>query len=389
MKKLLTCLLTLLLIVPLIGVSTVKEVSAEDTSCGLGYEVDYINDNGSFTSKGCYDSFSEAKSKMKQLGGDHVVRQSQSMSPSKIVAMNSGYAYSYPGRSNSSTMNIYQSVSDRTAYYKKTYISNHYAMYYEDTERYFISNNGVGVGMIKVCINGFEGYADYENTDLVPSKFINKGISLYLGGHNTYTSENAFLVTPEWDYYEVKQNGNYTDLVFNYSRAYPSSGTSPTRYSVAEGPAPSFMKSGTRYYSKDGINFYTDTNLTNYAGTYYNYYQYLPLRSKTNISATTLNKFISNKSGSVMLNSGQTFIDAQNTYGINALLLFAMACHESAYGTSNYAVKRNNLFGWNAYDDSPSDASYFSSVANCINEQAGINLRGFVDITDEDSSHHL
>ncbi|MCF0227053.1 MAG: hypothetical protein HUK28_07105, partial [Methanobrevibacter sp.] len=44
--------------------------------------------------------------------------------------------------------------------------------------------------------------------------------------------------------------------------------------------------------------------------------------------------------------------------------------------------QNNNLFGWNAYDDSPSDASEFSSVDVCVKEQMGRNLRGYLDVKD-------
>ena len=36
---------------------------------------------------------------------------------------------------------------------------------------------------------------------------------------------------------------------------------------------------GTKYYSYDGYTFYYDKYYKNYAGTYYNYYQFLPLIS--------------------------------------------------------------------------------------------------------------
>ena len=40
------------------------------------------------------------------------------------------------------------------------------------------------------------------------------------------------------------------------------------------------------------------------------------------------------------------------------------------------------MFGWNAVDADPNQATSFSSVAVCVNQQAGVNLRGFVDVTD-------
>ena len=107
MKKILKLLLICLLLIPIIGSFNTEQISGE-TSCGLEYEVSYIEDDGSFTNKGCYSDFESAKKAMQEFGEDYVVRQDASLSPSKIIAMNSGVAYSYHGRANSKTLNIYQ-----------------------------------------------------------------------------------------------------------------------------------------------------------------------------------------------------------------------------------------------------------------------------------------
>ncbi|MDO4500221.1 MAG: glucosaminidase domain-containing protein [Erysipelotrichaceae bacterium] len=382
MKKLLNILLAVLILVPLVGTFERTEVSAQETACGLDFEVAYINDDGTFVSESCHSDFNSAKSKMKEMGGDRVVRHYASLSDSKIIAMNSGVAYSYPGRDNSKTLNIYQHVSDHSKYYKTTYISNHYEMTYHDTERYFVSN-GKGLGMIQVSINGFDGYTDLECTDLVPSKFLDRNLNIVLGGNDLYSNEQPFEVRVQRNYYEAVRNGNYTDLVYHSFRAYPSDGLNPTHDKYTIGPASKEMKTGVKYYSNDGHTFYDNPSMQGKAISFYPYYQYLPLRSKTNISAETLNKFISRYSGSIMIDKGQNFIDAQNNYGINALTLFAMACHESGYGRSAIAKAKNNLFGWNAVDSSPGQsATTFNSVEHCISEHAGVNLRGFIDITD-------
>ena len=378
MKKIFISLLVVCLLVPLVGTF---EVFAEDLkSCG--YEVAYINDDGSFTTESCYGDFNTAKNRMKELGGDTVVRHDASYSYTKIIAMNSGIAYSYPR--NSATLNIYQDVNNHSIYYKQTYVARHYELNYIDTERYLVSKEK-GVGMIEVNINGFHGFTDLEYVDLIPSKYIRNGITITLGGNNPYTNEGTFTVLPKQNYYEKKTTGNYNEIVYHIYRGYPKqlrSTYEPESYAITIGPAPSEMQEGVKYYSHDGINFYSDDTFNNLAFTYYNYYQFLPLRSKTNVSADTLNSYVANVNGSVMKGTGQTFIDAQNKYGINALLLFAMAAHESGNGTSGYATKRNNLFGWNAFDSDPNQAKSFNSIADCVNQQAGINLRGYVDVTD-------
>lgn len=372
MKKLFIKLLVICLLVPFIG--TFK-VSAQDLkSCG--YEVAYINDDGSFSTESCYSDFASAKNRMKELGGDVVVRHDSSYSYTKIIAMNSGIAYSYPR--DGATLNIYQDVNNHSIYYKQTYVARHFELNYLDTERYL----GDGRGMIETNINGFHGFTDLEYVDLVPSKFIRNGIAITLGGNNPYTNEGTFTFVPKQNYYEKRTSGNYSEIVYHIYRGFPANGYEPVSEAIVIGPAPSDMNEGVKYYSYDGVNFYSDIDFKNKSFTYYNYYQFLPLRSKTNISADIFNSYISKYDNSVMRGTGQTFIDAQNKYGINALLLFAMAAHESANGTSGYATKRNNLFGWNAVDADPNQATSFSSVAVCVNQQAGVNLRGFVDVTD-------
>lgn len=372
MKKLFIKLLVICLLVPFIGTF---EVSAQDLkSCG--YEVAYINDDGSFSTESCYSDFASAKNRMKELGGDVVVRHDSSYSYTKIIAMNSGIAYSYPR--DGATLNIYQDVNNHSIYYKQTYVARHFELNYLDTERYL----GDGRGMIETNINGFHGFTDLEYVDLVPSKFIRNGIAITLGGNNPYTNEGTFTFVPKQNYYERRTSGNYSEIVYHIYRGFPANGYEPVSEAIVIGPAPSDMNEGVKYYSYDGVNFYSDSDFKNKSFTYYNYYQFLPLRSKTNISADIFNSYISKYDNSVMRGTGQTFIDAQNKYGINALLLFAMAAHESANGTSGYATKRNNLFGWNAIDADPNQATSFSSVAVCVNQQAGVNLRGFVDVTD-------
>lgn len=152
------------------------------------------------------------------------------------------------------------------------------------------------------------------------------------------------------------------------------------------GPAPDYLKSGTKYYSYDGHYFYTESTLTdmvsdyssgtrtkavNPSKAYYNYFQFLPMRSTTNFSTSELNAAINGKTDSTskMYNTGAEFINKQNLYGTNALLMSSVAANESAWGKSNIAKTKNNLFGLNAVDSSPGQsANYYASVAACMKD---------------------
>lgn len=395
MRKIITLILTLFIVLGILPLSNSFKLAASSYysyGCSTNqFEVAYINDDGSFSNISCHGSFSEAKSAMKS-NKDYVVRYSKSYSPTLIVAMNSGLVYTYPGRGNSSTMNIYQNPNAKDdSRYKSTYVANHYEMTYVDTcdeNIYNIASNGKGY--VQVVLNGFEGFADLEYTDLVPSKYIKHSIPIWLGGRNVYEGEDPFLVVPYQNYYMIEKNGNYYDLSFYFFRAYPKGGvdgagalSSKIAVDNAQNYLDAGMQAGVKYYSNDGIHFYADYKLRGDAFTVYNYYQFLSVRSTTNISADVFDRFVNDMKGSasVLNGEGSSFIKGQNRYGCNALIIYAMACLESAYGTSGYATHRNNLFGWSAYDDSPDDASYFSSVKNCVYEHMGRNLNWFMDYT--------
>lgn len=148
---------------------------------------------------------------------------------------------------------------------------------------------------------------------------------------------------------------------------YGTNGSSKQRV----GKKPSYLNTGTTYYSYDGHYFYTSyptmikdyqnsntsyPNAVNKSNPFYNYYQFLSHRSKTTLTASNFNAITNDKAGSSsskMKNMGQYYIENQNTYGTNALLMFGVSGNESAWGTSAIAMDKNNLFGHGAVDSNP------------------------------------
>lgn len=399
-KRLLTSTLLVAMMLTLVGnFNNVKadtvvnyDSNAEEYpyACSVDYEVDYINDDGSLKLVECYSDFNSAKAKMKE-NEDYVVRNVDGYSPSKIVAMNSGLAYSFNRGYSDVVINIYEGVKgipDNT----HTYVDRYFQMNYIETN-YMSSVAGCeGQGYIHIMLNGFDGYADLEYTDLVPSKYIDNKIPIYLGGSYAGNGKSPYKVICEPDYYKIEDNKKYTDLVLYYHNAYPKNASSGNYnaecWSMSIGSANdfAFLQKGGTYYSSDGTNFYDSykMNNANLIGTGYNYYQYLPLRTKSNISASVLDSFLLYVKGSgtnsVIKRKGSAFVKGQETYGSNAAIVYAMACWESSYGTSSLARQANNLFGWRAYDSDPSQAYVFDSVDDCILEHAGGNLRDYSDI---------
>ena len=154
------------------------------------------------------------------------------------------------------------------------------------------------------------------------------------------------------------------------------------------GPAPEYLAEGTDYYSYDGHYFYTYDNFENMledyqngdrshsvnpSAPYYNYFQYLPLRSQSNYSADELNSIINAKtdSDSKMWDTGAQFAKNQDTYGVNALMMAGTAALESGWGKSSIAKEKNNLFGLNAVDTSPGEsANSYKDVSTCLKDFA-------------------
>ncbi len=184
-------------------------------------------------------------------------------------------------------------------------------------------------------------------------------------------------------HYWVADNGY---LMHDYTYYSGNAESSLSMMSTRVGYKPSYLEKGTKYYSYDGHYFYTDftkmiqdyrsntyANAVNVQTPYYNYYQYLSFHTTAPFAAGQYDSYIAqqNKPNSKLLTTGSAFVATQSQYTVNALLLYGIAINESAWGTSNIALTKNNLFGWNAVDSSPGEtANYFKSVEQCIREFA-------------------
>ena len=249
---------------------------------------------------------------------------------------------------NNYTTNVYKTSELKSP--EHTYINHGYI---DDVP--IIEDNG---DVVKIEVSGYTGYIKKQEDDgslniiTVPMNKVNNL------SHYTVNSNNELV------------------------HAISSDITSTPKYSYQTlGPAPNFMKQNTKYYSYDGNYFYTDinqlisdakldnhNNAINSNNPYYNYYQYLPGRSKTSYTADDINKYFEQytPSDSLLRNTGSYFIKAQNEYGTNATLLVGIAMNESDRGTSNLAKTKFNVFGTNAKDGYVEGADKFSSIEECI-----------------------
>ena len=271
------------------------------------------------------------------------------------------------------------------------YSTNAMARFFKHTNGK-VDNSNVTMLYQNSNLSGITNYTNHNYLDDAPVIEDNgNAVRVMVNGYKGWTKKDTntgtydVVIVPmnqatNPSYYTVN-NGQLQHYITTDITA--KSGTSGSIRTV--GVAPSYLKEGVKYYSYDAQYFYTnlDTliadlksnttrNAVNASNTYYNYYQYLPFRSTTVYSPSQLNSFIeaNTQSNSKLRGTGKYLIDAQNKYGVNALLILGIAINESAWGMSSYAQNRNNLFGLNAVDSNPDDASRFNSVEHCINEFA-------------------
>ena len=190
-------------------------------------------------------------------------------------------------------------------------------------------------------------------------------------------------------YYYVNDNG---ELIHRLSKKITANNCYTTSYNLGIAPTSLSRKDSSgnmiKYYSYDGIYFYKslETMLEDYKNgirgnsvnsiPYYNYYMYVPIRTKTNITSDNIKNYLESRSytskdKSVLYGEELTFIDAQNKYGVNAVMSYSTAINESAWGTSYLAKNKNNIFGHNAVDsDVMSAADGYNTVADGIYRHA-------------------
>lgn len=194
-------------------------------------------------------------------------------------------------------------------------------------------------------------------------------------------------------YYTVDEKNNLIHMISTNLEE-------PIYMPVVLSSAPSWLKAGEIVYSYDGHYFYrslnqyladlNNKNMSNSINTlpFYNYYQYLPMHSTTSLTGTQLNSWLINEKAdfayeSILSDAGNSFIEAEQASGCNALLIYAIAMNESRFGTSDFAVNRYNLFGYNAVDSNTSAAHTYSSIYDCLYTYTAAHLNwGFFDALD-------
>jgi len=82
------------------------------------------------------------------------------------------------------------------------------------------------------------------------------------------------------------------------------------------------------------------------------------------VSGLTLNDYkkiftgLTNDTNKIFQDNYSVFYNMEKKYNINGIFLASMAIHESAWGTSQIANDKKNLFGYGSYDSTPYESSF-------------------------------
>ena len=330
--------------------ATFNQEKYHSNSSEVSYAYAVARTDGTFDIISEHASYKEAKKVLdSEEDVDGVV-----LCTDKVVAMKEHYGIAVI------TSSSYTVTIDNYNYDSDTYIPRNSVLYYSHSS---------STGATALCaISGARSYIPMSKLKLIPD------------AHMAYRASSSFAnKNYNIDYYYVSDDTLYhTYYMYNGSSRFNT-------YSFSIDKAPEFMVEGERYYSYDGVNFYSDYTKVfteDTVGVYYPYYKYLNFRTQTNYTASEINSYInySTDSDSVLRGLGDTFISAETNYGMNAVMELAFANLESGYGSSSLAINRYNLFGIEAYDGEESAGKDFSSPAECINYHARVYInRGYAD----------
>lgn len=392
------------------------------------YRVVMVNSSGNNTHIGYYSTYNSALTAANQQNSTDTSVATIYLNETKIVYAKYGLAR--VNVSKESTIPVWQDNSQQYSYLSPT----------SATDATFL-NYDFSYGTFEILISGLRGWVRSTDAEIVPLSLLNKKITQLKINATTslnvrtepHTGSNIVGSTSTGQIYSFSEEktgegftwyriayggGHYwiasagstwvekIETTQNLNTYYQVNSAGDIQhvylsdlYNIATltiGKAPSYLKTGTRYWSFDGNYFYTDlktmlndyraknrNNALNANSPYFAYYQYLPSRSLSGYTATDFNNIVksweitgqpannvtyvnsnctwtnANRTGlSKMFNTGASFIKAQEQYSINALQAFAKAMNESDRGRSSIAFLKNNLFGMGAIDSNPCGGAY-------------------------------
>ena len=306
----------------------------------------------------CFNNYADAKKKMNEMEDDSLIILERSNNVTKVI--DAKYALVYLDRGDVLTY-LYTTNSLKNT---STYMNN--SANYGATDGAFIELN-----------------------------YSNKAAKIKIGGATGWVKNGEYTLIPiNWvkssSYYKIDNSVSHV-----YAKNIENSGY--TQMSRTLGPNNDIPEGN--YKSYDGIYFYSDfiSMLDDYKenkhersinkdSAYYNYYLYLPHRSKTNYDIDDLDSYIRNvlnfkgsiygklntNGYSVIYGTAEYFMFNEKMYGANAISVFSLSRNESANGRSSIAINKNNIFGHNAVD-----GAAYSSATGYLDVRSSIYTHGY------------
>ena len=380
------------------------------------YSVEMVSGSANNKVVGTYNTYSEALDSMNRQNSNSNVVATIFRNG---VPVDSKYGIFKFKPSGNSTFPLYRNASSASSFtsINTSYVGDAALLGYSDN------------GRVKIMVSGFTGWVSVNAGVVTPLSLlgsnminINGTIVRLRSDHSTSSSIVATLNGSynfnytdtykgnDYTWYKINYNGKtawaaggdwvtvYNSNLSTYYNHYGPTGNLIHHFTVYSGgkytdsftnlgKAPSYLTKDAHYFSFDGNYFYNSvtsmlddyragiySNSVNSNNPHYSYYLYLTSRSTSGYSASDLDSIIVSNgynSSSKMYGTGSAFKEAEEKYGTNALLAFATALNESAWGTSSIAQSKNNLFGYGASDSCPSTCAYsYNSPRDSIMDYA-------------------
>lgn len=109
----------------------------------------------------------------------------------------------------------------------------------------------------------------------------------------------------------------------------------------------------------------------------------MPLNKKSGLAESDFKKILSGNASDtnkIFENNYKAFFDIEQKYGVNGIFLASLAIHESAWGTSQIASDKKNLFGYGSFDRDPYNMSFsFDTYEEGIETVAKVLVKSYLN----------
>ena len=312
--------------------------SAQSRKKDFIYAVGKVNSNGEIVvSNSEYSTFDSAS---KSMGSNNVVvKRDKLKNLNRVIKADKGIVVV-----STTTGTVYGNANLTNS---RTYNAKGVELQYLDT---------VNEETVKVRIADTVGYMKMSESEIIQSDMVE--------GFSYYKNVGGVLY-----HYIYNQNSNY------YLAGYPI------------GKEVGSLKENVKYYSLNGVDFYTANGSKVTSLNKKNLFQFMDMSDTSKASAYTAanidNYLKAVKPGSPIIGEGKSFIEAGKKYSINPILLMSLANHESNYGTSAIATAKKNLFGINAIDSDPmGGATTYKTYKESILRAAEFLTTGYMNPND-------